>query len=227
MILRSAAALVLGLAVAGCGSQTEEAGTTSLAKESARAVASSAMFWKKKPAAQPVDGDAMAKSALELNKGPLILASFESGYTDIFGMVGENGAMRTYNSPGSRSVILRNGLLVGTRGFGFDVMSAETDAVAQLIRARQPGHATKTVRYLDGLGLERPIDFECDISTGPSATYAFAGQNWTGQQVVERCSGSGVKIANSYVVSPAGQVVSSRQWAMPQVGYITIQTVRP
>lgn len=224
---RIGAALLLAAALGGCGSESDQLAGPNLVKEGAVSVASAAMFWKKKPAAAGVDAEAMAKGALELNKGPLILASFETGYTDIFGMVGENGAMRTYNSPGSRALILRDGVLVGTRGFGFDVMSADTDAVARLIRARQPGQAKKVVRYLDGLGLERPIPFDCTVSTGAQTHYTYAGQPWAGQQVVERCSGSGLVIANTYVVSAQGQVVASRQWVMPQIGYITVQTVRP
>lgn len=228
MTVQRAVALMLALSVAGCGTKSEEFAGQNLMVESAKTAASSLMFWKKKPAAKPVNGEAMARSALKLNKGPLILASFENtGYTDIFGMVGENGTMRTYNSPEQRAIILRNGVIAGTRGFGFDVMSAETSDVTQLIRARQAGRAKKTVRYLDGLGFERPIPFDCEITTGPSATYPFAGQEWAGQQVVERCSGSGVSIANSYVVSSAGQILASRQWVMPEIGYVTVQTVRP
>ncbi len=220
-------ALLLAVALGGCGSESDQLAGPNLVKEGAQSVASSVTFWKKKPAAQPVDAEAMAKGALELNKGPLVLASFETGYTDIFGMVGENGAMRTYNSPGSKAIILRDGVLAGTRGFGFDMMSADTGATARLIRARQPGQATKVLRYLDGLGLERPLPLDCTVATGASTTYPFAGQSWSGQQVVERCTGSGLTIANTFIVSAEGAVLSSRQWVTPEIGYITIQTVRP
>ncbi|MFT3687578.1 YjbF family lipoprotein [Paenirhodobacter sp.] len=220
-------ALLLAVALGGCGSESDKLAGPNLVKEGAMSVASAAMFWKKKPPAKPVDAEAMARGALELNKGPLILASFETGYTDIFGMVGENGAMRTYNSPGSRAIILRGGMLAGTRGFGFDMMSAETEGTGRLIRARQAGQAKKVLRYLDGLGLERPLPLDCAVATGASTTYPFAGQSWSGQQVVERCTGSGLTITNTFIVSAEGRVVSSRQWVTPQVGYITIQTVRP
>lgn len=220
-------ALLLAVALGGCGSESDQLAGPNLVKEGAQSVASSVTFWKKKPAAQPVDAEAMAKGALELNKGPLVLASFETGYTDIFGMVGENGAMRTYNSPGSKAIILRDGVLAGTRGFGFDMMSADTGATARLIRARQAGQATKVLRYLDGLGLERPLPLDCTVATGASTTYPFAGQSWSGQQVVERCTGSGLTIANTFIVSAEGAVLSSRQWVTPEIGYITIQTVRP
>ena len=227
MSLRRTGLWLAAAALMGCGSQNEELATSNLMKETASAVAEMAMFWKPKPVPGTVDGEAMAKSALELNKGPLILASFETGYTDIFGMVGENGTMRTYNSPGQRAIILRDGLLAGTRGFGYDVMSTEVGEVGRLIHGRKAGTAQKVARYLDGLGLERPLPLSCTVTPGPMTSYPFIGKTWSGQQVVERCEGHGVSYANSYVVSAQGAILASRQYLMPQVGYLTIQSVRP
>lgn len=226
---RTAAAAVLGaLLLAGCGTDTGKNETLGIFGQTLQEVGKSAAFWKEKPKTAAVDPEAMARSALESNKGPLLLATFEStGYTNIFGMIGENGDMRTYASPARDAIILRGGMMAGTRGFGFDTMSAEVAATARLIHARQSGSARKVVRYLDGLGLERPIPLECKVQAGGTAEYTFIDKIWRGTQVLEQCEGMGVKMTNSYVVSAQGNILASRQWVAPQIGYVVLQTVRP
>lgn len=183
-----------------------------------------------KPAPVAPNPEAEARSALALNKGPLIYVSMGgTGYSSVIGMTGENGAMRTYFTPTKQSIILRNGMVAGTRGFGFDVQSADTAQVERLIRARASGSATKTIRILDGLEKERPIPLTCQVvNTGKAVSYAFAGTTWSGTLIAEHCEGQGgLKLDNSYVVSTGGSIVSSRQWVTPQLGYMTVQTVRP
>ncbi|RWR10737.1 YjbF family lipoprotein [Paenirhodobacter populi] len=229
-VLRRAVAGLLVAALAACGSDQSEKEGTELAAETAKGIVGllPIPFLKKggAPAAAP-NAEAMALSAMETNRGPLILASFEAqGITTVLGMIGENGAMRTYATPSSQAMILRGGILAGTRGFGHDMISADVAAVGALIRGRTTGGAAKVLRFLDGLGLERPLPLTCAVRTGAESTYPFAGQSWTGTQVIEHCEGSGAVIDNSYIVGADGAIIASRQWISPQLGYVTIQTIR-
>ncbi len=228
--VRLGAAGLLLAALAGCGSDQSEKEGTQLATDTAKGIVGllPIPFLKRTgPAAPPPDVEAMALSALETNRGPLIFTAFEEqGLSTILGMIGENGAMRTYATPSSQALILRAGVLAGTRGFGHDMISGDVDQVAVLIRSRTAGTAPKVLRYLDGLGLERPLPLECSVRTGADSTYPFAGQSWTGTQVVEHCTGSGAVIDNSYIVGADGNILASRQWISPELGYVTIQTVR-
>ena len=222
-----ALAAVIGLGgLAACGSDTNQTENSRMAGESIKQIFST--FKRDKTVAVAPDAEAMARSSLELNKGPLILLSQETPKNvSILGMIGENGTMRTYATPTMQAVILRGGMLAGTRGLGFDMMSAEVEQTGRLIRARTPGTGKKVIRYLDGLGLERPIPLDCTVSVGADTSYPFAGQTWSGRQVVEHCEGLGMKMDDTFIVSAAGQIVASRQWISPQLGYVTIQTVRP
>ncbi|WP_051909861.1 YjbF family lipoprotein [Paenirhodobacter enshiensis] len=220
------------LALAGCSGGDQMGNSRGaylggLSKQVAKDITS---IGKAKPAPAKPDPEAESRSALGLNKGPLVYISMEgNGYASVIGMAGENGAMRTYYTPYKQSIVLRNGLVAATRGFGFDMESADTASVESLIRSRRSGTAPKVIRYLDGLSLERPIPLSCQVSnTGKTVSYPFAGTTWSGIQMVEHCTGiAGLKLDNSYVVSAAGAIVSSRQWVTPQLGYMTIQTVRP
>ena len=164
------------------------------------------------PARTPTDA---AAEALRVNPGPLIQAGFESlGRTQVMAMTGQNGALRTYMTPSEEALILRGGMLVGTRGLGNDLSVAEPQTEA-LIRAGRSGSGQRVMRYFTGDGLERPLSFDCTVGPGPNVGV-----------VVENCEGHGTSFQNSYM-SQGGQIAVSRQWIGPALGYVTIQTLRP
>lgn len=167
------------------------------------------------PAAPPTSAQDAAAEALRVNPGPLIQAGFESlGRSQVMAMTGQNGAMRTYMTPAEEALILRGGMLVGTRGLGNDLSVAEPGTEG-LIRAGAAGTGTRVMRYFAGDGIERPLQFTCTVGAGPAPGVT-----------VENCEGHGATFQNSYMVQ-GGQIAVSRQWIGPALGYVTIQTLRP
>lgn len=208
-----AASLLAGLAA--CGNDTEGGGGPLgiLAQTAGQVVA------ERRAPDQPVvparSAQDAAAEALRVNPGPLIQAGFEGlGRTQIMAMTGQNGAMRTYMTPAEESLILRGGMLVGTRGLGHDLSVAEP-GTESLIRSGGSGSGTRTMRYFAGDGLERPLQFSCTVGAGPAPGVT-----------VEDCTGHGTRFQNSYMVQ-GGQIAVSRQWIGPNLGYVTIQTLRP
>lgn len=170
----------------------------------------------------------MAARALAANPAPLILVSLEStGATQVMAMVGENGGMRTYMTPNMQALVIRSGMLTGTKGLGNDLSVAEVEGTANLIRARRAGQGSRTMRYISGDGTERPLPLNCTIAVGDAKSFSFAGTGWNATQVVESCEGSGAEVQNSYLVTASGHIPVSRQWIGPRLGYVTIQTIRP
>lgn len=232
MITRTTSALALSLAfvLAGCGNDISKTENVGIARTTFKGLAQLLPKFGKSDALPPppIDQEAVALSALELNAGPVLLLGIEAtGGVTAAGLVGENGTMRTYNTPQKQSIILREGLIAGTRGFGNDVMSADVDAVSKLIHARSAGTAKRTPRYLDGEGIERPLPLDCTVSLGEAKSYSFAGTDWETLQVAERCTAPNVDITNSYLVTDTGQIALSRQWIAPGLGFVTLQTLRP
>ncbi|MDO5658733.1 MAG: YjbF family lipoprotein [Paracoccus sp. (in: a-proteobacteria)] len=180
--------------------------------------------------AAPDTPDAMAARAREANPGPLLLAVLESTEAaQVLALTGENGGMRTYMTANQQALIMRGGVLSGTRGMlGHDLSTAEADGAAALIRARRPGQANRVMRYLSGDGVERPLPLQCDVVVGGQQDYGFAGNSWRGTQVAETCRGAGgLSVQNSYLVTADGQIPLSRQWIGPQLGHVILQTIRP
>lgn len=212
-----AMALTLLATLAACGNQgADETGITpaSVLVQTARQAITART---REPAAPAPERSAQeqAAEALRVNAGPLIQVGFEGlGRNQILALTGQNGAMRTYMTQSEEAVILRNGILIGTKGLGRDLSVAEA-GTENLIRAGQSGRGTRIMRYLGGDGLERPLQFDCTTGPGPKAGV-----------IVEDCTGHGLTFQNSYAVQ-GGQIPVSRQWVGPGLGYITVQTLRP
>lgn len=214
---RGVAALAALLALSACGNAPSRGDDPSLLNVARQTVAQVvARRGEPAEAAAPRDPAEMAATALSVNPGPLILVGLEGlGTTQVLAMTGQNGGMRTYMTPNEQAVILRGGMLVGTRGLGHDMSATEAGQSAALIRAGQSGQAQRTLRYYAADGRERPLPFTCRIGPGPKAGV-----------MVESCEGNGVSFQNNYMVSGSAITVS-RQWGGPGLGYLTIQTLRP
>lgn len=217
--IHKAALACAALAVlAACGNESADQGGGSpfvIAAKTLGAAAADRGSAGEAAAEPPESPEQMAAEALRVNPSPLILVGFESlGRNQVMAMTGQNGDMRTYMTPAEEALIMRNGMLVGTRGLGNDLSVAEP-GTAGLIRAGRSGTATRVMRYFSGDGLERPLSFDCNVGPGPKAGVT-----------VENCEGHGVSFQNNFMVQ-GGQIPVSRQWMGPALGYVTIQTLRP
>lgn len=220
------AVVLLGLAA--CGNDKDGLQTVGMVRGIGAQVASMAKPGgagkaKVSPATQAQGLAQLAASALRSIKGPVILATMEkTASTSVLGMIGENNGVRTYATPTEQQMMLRGGLLAGTRGLGRDLMSSDTDQAAALIRGQRSGQVTRVQRYLDGDWVERPVKLTCEIA--PAGT--ISAQGVSGIQMAETCTSGAAKVQNTYIVS-GGQILGSRQWIGPYQGYVDIQVLRP
>lgn len=209
------ALLIAGLAACGNDDTGREANPLLIAAKTAGGTLAGMRGGAAQEAPAPRTPEQMAAEALRVNPAPLILVGFESlGRTQVMAMTGQNGTMRTYMAPSKEALILRDGMVIGTRGLGNDLSVAEPQTEA-LIRAGRSGSAPRVMRYYSGDGLERPLSFDCATGPGPAAGV-----------ILESCEGHGARFQNSFMPQ-GGHLPVSRQWLGPRLGYITIQTLRP
>lgn len=199
--------------LAGCGDVDTEGSAYGML---AAAVKQTVSQQKRDETTAKVDPSQMAATALRVNKGPLILAGLERmNTTQVLAMTGENAGQRTYMTENQQALILRDGMLAGTRGLGHDLSVAEMAQSSALIRANRSGKAQRIMRYWTGDGLERPLRLDCTIA--PAAKPGV---------MQETCVNGPLKVENSYITQD-GRVTVSRQWIGPDLGYVTIQELRP
>lgn len=123
--------------------------------------------------------------------------------------IGVNGDVETWTSPDNVSISLRQGVVVATRGLGFDMMGG--DAGNTLAALAAPGGEVyrRQMRYLTGDNHSTWIAAGCEMTTGA-------------ERFEERCLARRDRFTNLYWTDGAGRVVRSRQWVSPQVGQIEI-----
>lgn len=121
-----------------------------------------------------------------------------------------NADVTTFLTLDGVSLSLRDGILVATRGLGFDLMIADVSGLLPLLKTG--GQYTRTHRYLDGEDRLVAFDFHCDVRPG--------------SEIRETCEGHGFSFENSYAPKERQALFArSRQWIGPERGTISIRDV--
>lgn len=110
-------------------------------------------------------------------------------------------------------VFLREGMILGTRGFGPDLMSAHAPSAATL---RSMTDHSRSYAVLDGTDTLQTETFACTAQPAPAPAPAPA------LTVDETCTSPQRVIRNQFSFGRSGKVVNSRQWLGPTAGYTII-----
>lgn len=125
-----------------------------------------------------------------------------------------DGDVRLWAAADGVQVALRDGLLISTRGFGMDLMSAEVPAVADLWADH-----TRTHHYLDGADTPIRRSYSCSVATAPGDEKVPGTTH-----VQETCRGDAGRITNDYWITSKNRLARSRQWVSQGVGYVIFDT---
>ncbi|WP_407493685.1 YjbF family lipoprotein [Pseudooceanicola sp. MF1-13] len=142
----------------------------------------------------------------------LLVSSLRVPVSSILSRASVNQNVETYITPDQITFALRDGILIASRGLGYDLMAADVSGVSERIRAGS-GTAVRTHKYLDGKNQLVPYRFDC--------SYARAGA-----EVVESCSGEGLSFTNKYTLGAGGRIAVSTQWVSPGLQSYLIEHIR-
>lgn len=233
-LLRAGTVALAGLSLAACGNAP---GREVSAASIARGVVSAVIGQDDAQSPDPDRVAQQAAAALANSDGEVIVVAIPN--RDALAVMQEierNGPYVTFGTADRRSVTLKNGILTGTRGLGYDLMSAEVAETGTLIRTQGEGAGRRVNRYLDGENLTVAISPWCQVKLGGTGRVNLGEVNAATRQVAESCVGERLAypggtaeraaFQNSYQVTASGRVVQSRQWISPLNGYITIQSLR-
>jgi hypothetical protein len=120
---------------------------------------------------------------------PLLFVEFpQPGTQALMALAGRNGDVITWASADGRSISLRQGVLVATRGFGFDLMSADvTGTLAAL--SGGPRDYERHVSYLDGENRTVLRSFACRMEEPVAETIDSFGRSIPATRWTETCAG--------------------------------------
>lgn len=135
-----------------------------------------------------------------------------------------NGGVEVWRSPDDVTLNLRKGVIVGTRGLGADLMTADVDqTVAALTGAAEISH--RIHRRLDGQFKLQPSVFICDITQNGRDTIQSLGRNLRLRKVTETCTGVEYRFTNVYFIGADGRIWVSQQWVSPEIGHLRIDRI--
>ncbi len=224
--------VLLSALVAGCSSSTGADANKSLPSElfssakkviAARGVGPVAAVT---PSREVIQGltEPVLQIDPELAGGSDFLRRVESR-TDSSGRTNE-----VWRSSLKANVFLRNGVLVGTRGVGSDIISADAKYTTRALAARSNGSGTRSYTISDGDLTTTKYEFNCRYENLGAKNIVVAYQSFKTTHMRETCvqtSPESNTIANDYWVESGTKIVrQSRQWVSPKVGYFQFKLLR-
>jgi hypothetical protein len=185
-----AAFLGFGLLLSGCGSDTDATAGARILKD----VTAAAIQRRNAPATPPPP---TTRARLAQYKTPMIMAEIPSlGLFTFVVPYGQNGDVETWASSDDKTISMRQGVMIATRGFGSDLMQAAVPSISQIASAS--GSYDRVYYYLDGADQTQRRDFRCSLSNLGTGTITVVERQHTVRHVAETCTGDSGEFTNEY-----------------------------
>lgn len=152
-----------------------------------------------------------------------VLASGQS--SGVVEIATRNG-LGTWLAVDNATLTLRDGILVATRGLGYDMMAAEVGGTAKLLGAKSGGQAVRSYDFMDGENQISNIVVQCTVTTSGTGVFQFNGINEPTAVYRETCVGD-APISNEYAIGQkTSRLLSTTQWAGPGIGYVKLERLQ-
>ncbi|MEO8241666.1 MAG: YjbF family lipoprotein [bacterium] len=179
-----------------------------------------------KPALFTMDANQTAalRAVLVKNQQPIYeVSNANLNYINLMAPYGENGDVVTWSSTSFEMMSLRHEMVVATRGFGQDLMSAQTPGLAQI--ATGHGSTSRSYYYLNGADKPVRLDYTCVLAPAGNDSIVVLGKAFSTRKVTETCTGPADGFTNSYWFDHGLHLRQSSQRVAPALGNLLMQRV--
>lgn len=138
-----------------------------------------------------------------------------------------NQTITTWRNGSGSQIVLRDGVLISTRGIGDDLGSARVEAAVAAINSRQPVSGPQNL-FVKGYGnLTTRIDLECTMESLGTTQIEILERLHSVVHLRQDCVSPEYDVTNDYWIDRTGDTVwQSRQWAGPDLGHFSIQKLK-
>ncbi|TNF19055.1 MAG: hypothetical protein EP318_16455 [Rhodobacteraceae bacterium] len=162
----------------------------------------------------------ITRAQLDQVKEPLLLAEIKqlgtaAGVTPL----AQNGDVVTWQTGDRVTLSFRDGVLVGSRGLGQDLISADVGNTLVALRGGAAGYYPKFHSYLDGEHQTQFRSFQCRITARAPETIEIFERRHATTRIEETCHSPGLEVVNRFWQG-GGIMWKSQQWVSPFVGYL-------
>ncbi len=162
------------------------------------------------------------REQIEAVGAPLLRISvISSGITGVVSLAGQNGSKVTWVSDAQTSFTFDDGLAVGTRGFGDDLMGSDVAGVKRSFNGG--GSHLRTIDFLNSLAQIERHTYQCQTVQTGRETITIFERAYATNVYEEVCSGDTGDFKNTYWRDSSGVIWQSRQWISAGIGYIGYQ----
>ena len=147
------------------------------------------------------------------------IISFEA--TDVFVKTASNSGRTSWATPEGFGLVFEDGLLIGSRGFGDDLMGADIAGASASLR--RGGNHTRILDFLTGLGQIERVSFQCSTAHIRQDRLEIYERSYDTTIIEENCTGENLSFKNTYWRDSSGVIWQSRQWISPKIGYLGYQ----
>ncbi len=139
----------------------------------------------------------------------------------------DNRRLVVWQSGDKRQIILRDGVLVGTRGLGHDLTSADAAPAVSAVRTRSDTGGDREMYIRNDLnGVDRMV-LACAVNVVGPETIEIVGSKRATTHLRETCENTSGSFTNDYWADRRdGTVWKSRQWAGPGIGYLKMRLLK-
>ncbi len=177
------------------------------------------------PVAEP-DGATLAEGRRVLQEGgqPVIAVTDRGlGLATFMVPLGSNSGVITWANPEYQTIAMRDGVILATRGFGADLMSAEAPTTERLFTGT--GAHRRVYYVLDGADQTQKLMFDCQLSVSKNETIQVLGLGYETKKVEEACVGGRGNLTNTYWFDENGTIRQSRQARIPGAENMQLQAI--
>ena len=169
----------------------------------------------------------LTRAQLDAIPGPLLFVEVEErGAGALLRPIAQNGVVTTWEAADGVTVALQRGVLVATRGLGFDLMSADVGAVRAAIARGGGSDYPRLMSYLDGENQIVFRAFRCVMTTAGREAIDSFGLARATTRLDETCYSLADPVVNTYWTGADGTIWRARQWVGAEAGHIVTETVR-
>ena len=208
---------VVSLALAGCGSDVDE----TLTARTFQALGQS-VVGKVRPAAPKSLN--LTRAGLATLPFPTDLVTVESSRAEaVIFAIGQNGDTETWSSVDDKTLAIRQGQIVATRGLRGDLVAAEVPPLSRIAA----GSGTHD-RVLVTIGQDEATvrqRYGCNLSVAGSQTITLVERSYATRHVQENCTDGSASFTNDYWFQGA-TLRQSRQWMGAGLGHILLSRLR-
>jgi hypothetical protein len=137
----------------------------------------------------------------------------------------QRGPLQDWRGADGISLVLRDDVLIATRGLGPDLFAADP-VPPRVLRAAGPGSYARAFRHLDGENREVVSSYSCRLAPGGTAQVDLIARIRATRHVVETCTPAtpgAAQVVNEYWIGTADNLIwKSKQWVGETVGYVTL-----